>query len=1063
MYKRKISKKIFRRTRKHKFYDIKGRKKHSILTRKRVRRGGEVEVIHSPLTLIQSRHFYLDKEKCTELEKKFEEYSDTFPNKSIKYSKNAGEDAAYCDRKYKTSIVQKIINSMNRQKQHEQKNKEQEQGQEQQQEQEQSPEQEQEQEQSPEPESGDHPPVFVLPPPEDELPQEDKLDIFPTKCKTLQECRHEAGFNQIETENAYRLLYILKNFIIRNSRYFKINRLDNPNSIPNDPSQNGFNSVYYRVCESFFKSLKNNLYLRFIMFYNTKVKEAPREQFAILNPDEANASIGKAPDFLDVKKFLSILYRYYDMRLQIYCRYRLAETAFIYTDKEGKVVGVVNYRLITPTLFDFVSTDRENLLKIILNLNRQIEFNTRMVTNYGSNGLALQAALYDDLIPVNYYVLPIPSLQFPLQNVTYSYFSIVKDISEFLLKYKDVFCFTFMVSTKTDVRKKIEQDIISSTNEDIEQMVQNNSIFTNSLVFTNIDEIKRKLLKILRDNIAATLLCGEGEKFLQAITSADKTYIFNIFVNMIIFACYMTSDSAQRWGIKGTSLMKLYMNIFIIKYSNAILSEIVRSISSTYDDFLMKISSHDTGFVVLDNNMQLFFEAICELSKAIKEFKINPEILRDVEVEDTTQTSVDQLKQFLDVNIAGNNEKVLASIDFEGLLKKKDNSGDFNLMRLRNFNIYEKMLTESRLLKNLVSEKYKQKYGKKPPAELTEVPVQNRYLHNGKEYSKDEIAQYKEECKRLVVDMISDARDPIPAGFSKTIYPDLWNICADPADIFKKGKDHVEHKKRVSRFFYGLSELYPELTDDERKTIMNLPNVRSLLERLNGTGTHEDDLFGDKFKRMVEDQCIDDGKGEKKIFGFRRTMTANRKRIMANVDKDKLNDKCHKSVYESPLHGNRKLEPIFSDAENAQYTVESLENEKRSLDNIIAQLEERLAKLNRIVEIANETSDNKIVTHNSRKIPNLTNRIRTNQEKLIDVERELAEARIAQLRTAATPSESLVSAHGGFKRRSKTIKQRMHQQKQYKTKKRGRKYRASHRNKKTRKHLGPRHTRRRRR
>ena len=45
MYRRKIGKKIFRRTRKHNFYGIKVKKGPSMLSRRRVRRGGQGETV----------------------------------------------------------------------------------------------------------------------------------------------------------------------------------------------------------------------------------------------------------------------------------------------------------------------------------------------------------------------------------------------------------------------------------------------------------------------------------------------------------------------------------------------------------------------------------------------------------------------------------------------------------------------------------------------------------------------------------------------------------------------------------------------------------------------------------------------------------------------------------------------------------------------------------------------------------------------------------------------------------------------------------------------------------
>ena len=65
MYRRKIGKKIFRRTRKHKFYGIKVKKGPSMLTRKRVHRGGEGEIVPIPGIREHNPELSINKDSCT--------------------------------------------------------------------------------------------------------------------------------------------------------------------------------------------------------------------------------------------------------------------------------------------------------------------------------------------------------------------------------------------------------------------------------------------------------------------------------------------------------------------------------------------------------------------------------------------------------------------------------------------------------------------------------------------------------------------------------------------------------------------------------------------------------------------------------------------------------------------------------------------------------------------------------------------------------------------------------------------------------------------------------------
>ena len=108
MYRRKIGKKIFRRTRKHKFYGIKVKKGPSMLTRRRVRRGGGENVVHSVIGKLASRSFFLTKPKCNELLNRAKNAQRKYPNRDITYTPEALGDKKYCKTTHNIDIDEEL-------------------------------------------------------------------------------------------------------------------------------------------------------------------------------------------------------------------------------------------------------------------------------------------------------------------------------------------------------------------------------------------------------------------------------------------------------------------------------------------------------------------------------------------------------------------------------------------------------------------------------------------------------------------------------------------------------------------------------------------------------------------------------------------------------------------------------------------------------------------------------------------------------------------------------------------------------------------------------------------
>ena len=71
----------------------------------------------------------------------------------------------------------------------------------------------------------------------------------------------------------------------------------------------------------------------------------------------------------------------------------------------------------------------------------------------------------------------------------------------------------------------------------------------------------------LKQNILKTRGC-DGGRIFESYTSSEDTktkYFLGMFLNMIIYACH-NADNEKEWNQKGTDLMIIYMNLFILNY-----------------------------------------------------------------------------------------------------------------------------------------------------------------------------------------------------------------------------------------------------------------------------------------------------------------------------------------------------------------------------------------------------------------------------------------------------------------------------------------------------------------
>jgi len=247
---------------------------------------------------------------------------------------------------------------------------------------------------------------------------------------------------------------------------------------------------------------------------------------------------------------------------------------------------------------------------------------------------------------------------------------------------------------------------------------------------------------------------------------------------------------------------------------------------------------------------------------------------------------------------------------------------------MNDFNLRTQMIELCQNLKIQVEKLYDKTYPGKREKWQNQQPVLEVTSDMSEEFDPDalekgELVGIKEGCKDFVVTLISVARaikakkyfddngesmislDTNGNNITKIHYDDAQlqqlNTCCDPRDIFAKGVDTTEHLKRISRAFYGLSEMWPYIIDKQKSKILKLPGVNALIEKFN-TDTN--------FRTKVEWQCNDDGKAEKKG-GLRWWgKSKNRKDIIQHINLNNLPQICKADVNSSPLQ-QQQTEPYL--------------------------------------------------------------------------------------------------------------------------------------------------------
>jgi hypothetical protein len=625
---------------------------------------------------------------------------------------------------------------------------------------------------------------------------------------------------------------------------------------------------------------------------------------------------------IDSITFLRNCYLLYNVSLRMECDVGLAILAYdagklktqfkedkqkYETENPGELQGFVeklkglNHKYFIP--FD---GSEDNLKNVIATL-REVEKNSqRKVESLLGTGTGADTQLKLDLIKYDS-ILSVGDFAKCILGAPPAALDILAFMQSYLLSPQTtVVCATSSIfgglSTPSGVREKIER-LIGPFNDKIRTVVDapgDTSIFTSTCPFiADNPKLGEDIMGVIRENTtkSAGTCKTQSETFLANIANnASKKKLTDIFVHMVVYACYGTMNAPNKWGAKGTDLMILFMNEFTVKFFNNVLLQSV----AFYNARIGSSSSNaNAQLMLIDKRAHAFFEFAEQIKNAILTLNLKGKT-KDVKDEDLTTTLCGQLNT---IKTAIASKITEASRFIEGLTQPPqptvlDNMHDFNLL--------SQMAEECKKIVIKVTGVWDSKFpGKRDKWEQEQTALRPATSltalapFDPKSVTEPELTRTKDECKEILVSLISDARaykkgdyvhseDPNvykPISFDENTLRQL-NTCADARDVFNKGQNSKEHLKRISRASYALAEIWPYIDKTQKLMLLQLPSVNSLIEQSKNN---------DKFKRSIEEQCNDDGKAEQK-FGVRWGMSDNRKSIMQHMNPSELAPTCQNNA-----------------------------------------------------------------------------------------------------------------------------------------------------------------------
>jgi|688.fasta_scaffold74555_1 hypothetical protein len=776
----------------------------------------------------------------------------------------------------------------------------------------------------------------------------DDLKLFPRECfGKYSICKEKINEAENQSFFCYKFFKRMKEFFIKRSPSINFDNLLSDDNAPRFSASRNFIEQYLNFFEFYNQHMASG--------DNTKkffVKRDGRGGVdTYLKDDKTYIAMEKYPE-IDLKTFFDNCYKLYELSLPQVCYLRLADSAYDNEElrdvNNSMTIGQMRNKIsnFTPTIFSPTSKEKNNLDKVIQVLSQYKQKYRELNEQFRDSKLFLELRAYNNILPnsasFSSYILPVIK-----DNSGHSLLDLIEFIvnKQLLFPVFGIVCTASIDKTRASVREGIQKIIIESQRS-IREIVDNGSIFTTTCQFIEKNStIKEEIIELLEKNnkeitdptsIFADfkfskfipIMKEETDCAQRSINFVDelkdpfnnfKTYIF---FHMIIFACYNTMNSEKgQWGIKGTTLMILFMNIFIINF----FIDILRQVNASCLQFLAK----EQGSVILiDENVSTLLEFIIALKSFLLDLKVKKKTKGDYNVEDVIRELYDRFEKIQGSIKERNNEnlKFIEGLDeypqdsTESDKSNKSNKTKFQIMH--EYYLRIKMIDVCTELEEKViglytpedQEEIKKRQSEQPVLELSGYASQ---MFDPDKFKKNELEAIKKGCKDFVVSLISVARairankyvDNEGNNISKVHYDgaqlNQLNTCCDPRDIFSKGADSREYFKRISRAYYGLSELWPYIKVEQKPTILKLPGVRALIYKFNTDTT---------FREKVEWQCNDDGKAEKKGGLIWWGKSENRKNITQNIedieDKEKttLPEICKADVVKSPF-SQQQTEP----------------------------------------------------------------------------------------------------------------------------------------------------------
>ena len=1119
MYRRKIGKKIFRRTRKHKFYGIKVKKGPSILTRKRIRRGGEGETVIIQGIQETDPSIILSEKSCNDFAVRADDIAEeAIKNRNeYKFSDKAKEDIKNCFPLLgETNIEQLIADNVSTIRE--------------------SRAAAALSQQNPEPTIQGE---MALQAAKNQEEAAEALSQQNLETIIDAEMARRAAINEqeaIETQKIYDTP-IMKNLIGDGFTNFPIEKLEFliPLYMILENRSNQvykiifailmeiikFKDIHGAFIEKLSKDLAENIYNNIIDLLYYLIPRPPEKDRAIpsfsrlynsfvkedgehlkYNIDGGNLK-KNLPKFFNMNDVLRILYEYYDIimltRAQYYVLFNVYSyqlenidvnnKAFLKGDKFNLIPKADDFKISNDEFLKFLLTDfvidkettilrkKITIAETVESLGKLIQREVNIIKS--NESLIKRSESVEEVFlsksPTNKQLTILKSSN-NNDDLILKYFNSINWAITFLSGYVKIFCFksNFLgtgLTTSTDVRDKITDGVVKPNMENIKAIIDNGKIFKNTQMedLTNLPELNGEresiahfIVSILNDNTKDNTDCNKSYAFTQLIhysntksKSVPNYHYLCIFCNMVIYACYMSLTEKKKWGETGTDLMILYMNIFIIKYLKHLLDDLSGIITPVLASFLGWSSPIDTyilyGLEILSS---------LDACKKIREYFLILKNTIDENYKNSSSEFNKQITTILSDTIIPLEESLSAIVtpynnrNIE-LLKTKEltdvlcaNKPDFGVVNeiilslpkpppssspelkeiilMNKINLHRKVIDICReeLIPKLLSSHTTLSESERKDL-LDKVEILSGKPEKPLEHPNYDIDEERKRCELVVAQTINMARTHKgpPLRLTQKQIHDI-NVCAINENLFKhQKKNPKEFNKRIARSYYGIKEILGVCDQETIDKIKNSPNVKQLYEYI-------EKLDNVKGREMVYSHCNDD---YKRVFGF---LNQTRELIKADLSNNDIKKKCienlkHFETLDSSYEVNWLMPQQEREGEIIVETLADLNNKKKNLI-------ERLARSKRIITEARKLKSDDVVTMFKGRQTDILGKIRTVNEKII----------------AITPKRSSSWwRRGGSKRRNKTIKRRMHQQKQYKTKKYGRKYRASRPNKKTRKHL----------